>query len=270
MATRERRRRQPRGPLTAGKFPTVSVVSVVTGLCAWAAIASNGLLSKIFLPPPSEMWRVAGILFSQGYAGVSFWTNCGVSLLRLAEGFGLAVVIGTTLGIAMGRNRVISNLIYPLIEVYRPLPALAYFTLLVLALGTGEASKIAVLTLGGLPPVLLATREAAATVRQDRVEAARSMGLSPIRILMIVILPSCLPEIITGARIGFGLCFTTLVAAEMIAANSGLGWMTYQAGQYAESSVLVIGLIVMGFTGIVADLGFRLLYRRLTPWVGKA
>lgn len=256
--------------LTKRGFPLVSLLSVVIGLGFWIAIASAGIVSKLLLPPPSEMWRVATIVFTSGYAGVSFWENYVVSIARLAGGFGLAVLIGTILGVAMGRNKVVSNLIYPLIEIYRPLPALAYFTLLVLVLGAGEASKIAVLTLGGLPPVILAARDAAATVRLDRVQVAQSMGFSTAQILKIVILPSCLPDIITGARIGFGLCFTTLVAAEMIAASSGLGWMVYQAGQYAESSVVVIGLVVMGFTGILADFGFRVLYQRLSPWVGRA
>lgn len=268
-AHREDAARDPK-PGRAGGAPLTGLLSVALGLALWAALAASGLVSGILLPPPAEMARVAGIVLTEGYAGVSFWTSYAVSMARLAIGFGAAVIVGAAIGVAMGRSRVLSNLLYPLIEIYRPLPALAYFALLVLLFGTGETSKILVLFLGGLPPVVLAAREAAATVRVDRVQAARSMGLSPARILRVVILPSCLPEIVTGARIGFGLCFTTLVAAEMIAANSGLGWMVYQASQYAESAVVMIGLVAMGFTGVIADICFRLLQARLTPWVGKA
>ncbi|MGE0237641.1 MAG: ABC transporter permease [Parvibaculaceae bacterium] len=247
----------------------ISIASVVIGLAAWFALASSGLFSSILLPKPAELWRVAVMLVTEGYAGRSFWSSYAISLLRVAAGFGIAVVAGSVIGMAMGLNRTIGGLLYPLIEIYRPLPALAYYSLLVLLLGIDESSKIAVLALGGLPPIVLATWDATASVRPERVEGARSLGLSRWQVICRVIFPSCLPDILTGARIGFGLSFTTLVAAEMIAATSGLGWMVYQASQYAESAVVIVGLIVMGVTGIAVDAGFRALQSWLVPWVGK-
>ena len=250
--------------------PLASVLSVVSGLALWAAVAQSGVVSSILLPRPGEMWHIAVTLLTDGYAGKSFWLSYATSMLRVTAGFGIAVVVGTIIGLAMGRSRLVASLLYPLVEIYRPLPALAYYSLLVMMLGTGEASKITVLTLGGLPPVILAVRDGAAAVRRERIEGVRSLGLNGWQVLVRVIFPSCLPEMLVGARIAFGLSFTTLVAAEMIAATSGLGWMTYQASQYAESGVVIVGLIMMGFTGIAVDVLFRWLQAWLVPWVGKA
>lgn len=250
-------------------FSPIGAASVIIGLLLMYGLASSGLFSEILLPRPVEIWHVAVMLATDGYAGRSFWQSYAVSMLRVAAGFGTAVVLGSITGVAMGLSRPIRGLLYPVVEIYRPLPALAYYSLLVLVLGTGEASKIAVLALGGLPPVILAAMDATLSVRRERVEGARSLGLSRWQVIRIVVLPSCLADILTGARIGFGLSFTTLVAAEMIAATSGLGWMVYQASQYAESAIVIVGLIVMGFTGVVVDAAFRSIQRRLVPWMGK-
>lgn len=268
--TRDRASPEARLRTSFRRVPLASVLSVVAGLALWAAVAQSGMVSGILLPRPAEMWHVAVTLLTDGYAGKSFWQSYATSMLRVTAGFGIAVVVGTIIGIAMGRSRLVASLLYPLVETYRPLPALAYYSLLVMILGTGESSKITVLTLGGLPPVILAVRDGAAAVRRERIEGARSLGLSGWQVLVRVIFPSCLPEMLVGARIAFGLSFTTLVAAEMIAATSGLGWMTYQASQYAESGVVIVGLVVMGFTGIAVDILFRRLQAWLVPWVGKA
>lgn len=255
---------------TAGqRFSPIGAVSVVAGLALIYGLAASGHFSEILLPKPRELWQVAMMLATDGYAGRSFWQSYAVSMLRVAAGFGTAVALGSVVGVAMGLYRPVRGLLYPIVEIYRPLPALAYYSLLVLLLGTGEASKVAVLTLGGLPPVILAAMDATLSVRKERIEGVRSLGLSRWQIIRIVVLPSCLADILTGARIGFGLSFTTLVAAEMIAATSGLGWLVYQASQYAESAIVIVGLIVMGFTGVVVDAAFRALQRRLVPWMGK-
>lgn len=263
------RMRKLPGPAAGQRFSPIGAASVVIGLGLMYGLASSGFFSEILLPRPAELWQVAIMLATDGYAGRSFWQSYAVSMLRVLAGFGTAVALGSVVGVAMGLYRPIRGLLHPIVEIYRPLPALAYYSLLVLLLGTGEASKIAVLTLGGLPPVILAAMDATLSVRKERIEGARSLGLSQWQIIRMIILPSCLADILTGARIGFGLSFTTLVAAEMIAATSGLGWMVYQASQYAESAIVIVGLIVMGFTGVVVDAAFRAFQRWLVPWMGK-
>jgi taurine transport system permease protein len=233
-------------------------------------VASSGIFSSILLPTPTEIGKVASMLATEGYGGRSFWECYGISMLRVALGFGIAVILGTLMGVSMGLSRPVAGLLYPLVEVYRPLPALAYYSLLVLLLGIGEASIITVLTLGGLPPIVLSTRDAARAVNPQRIEGALSLGLTRRQIIWKVILPSCIPDLLSSSRIGFGMSFTTLVAAEMIAGTSGLGWLVYQASQYAESAVVIVGLVAMGFTGIAIDYGFRLLQNLFAPWVGKS
>lgn len=251
-------------------MPLVSILSVLGGIFIWFLVASSGIFSNILLPTPTEIGNVASMLATEGYGGRSFWECYGISMLRVALGFGIAVILGSVLGISMGLNRTVAGLLYPLVEAYRPLPALAYYSLLVLLLGIGEASIITVLTLAGLPPIILSTRDAARAVNPQRLEGAMSLGLNRRQIILKVILPSCIPDLMSSSRIGFGMSFTTLVAAEMIAGTSGLGWLVYQASQYSESAVVIVGLVAMGFTGIAIDYGFRRLQNLFSPWVGKS
>ena len=244
--------------------------SVLGGLAVWAAVAAAGWVSPIVLPSPLEVISDCWSLLAAGYAGQSLWLNCAASLLRLTEGFGLAVLFGVPIGVAMGLSWVIQGLLDPLIEAYRPLPALSYYTLLILWLGIGESSKVAVLALAGLPPIVLAAVNAVKSVRRERIEGALSLGLSAPQLIRYVVLPSCLPALLSSMRVAFGFSYTTLVAAEMIASTSGLGWMVYRASQYAAASVVIVGLLIMGGTGILVDAALNRLQQKLVPWARHA
>ena len=251
-------------------LPIFSLVSVLAGFATWQLLSQSGWFSPLVLPSPVAVWDSLLVVSTKGYAGSSLWTNLAVSIARLATGFIVAIVIGVPLGLAMGSSRRINAIFYPFIEMYRPLPSLAYLGLLVIWFGIGEVSKIVLLALAALPPIVLSSAGAVRSVRVDRIEGARSLGLEGFSLFYHVVFPSCTPDILTSIRVGFGFAYTTLVAAEMIGASSGIGWMVLNASTYVVSEVVIVGIMVIGVTGVAFDGALRALQRWLVPWTGRA
>jgi taurine transport system permease protein len=168
-----------------------------------------------------------------------------------------------------GISRYILAIFDPIIEFYRPLPPLAYYALLVLWLGIDDKSKVALLFLSAFAPLFISTVSSVQRVPQDRINGALSLGASKPKVLLYIILPSCLPDIITGLRTAIGVTYATLVAAEMVAATSGVGWMVLDASKYLRSDIVFVGIILMGGIAILIDSIIRLYQRIQFSWVGK-
>ncbi|WP_419792855.1 ABC transporter permease subunit [Pseudomonas citronellolis] len=185
--------------------------------------------------------------------------------------FFLAVLTAVPVGILMGVNRVARGIFDPLVEFYRPLPPLAYLPLVVIWMGIGEGSKILLIYLAMFAPLALSARARAGvrSVAVEQIHAAYSMGGSRRQVLFHVIVPAALLDILTGMRIAIGFGWTTLVAAEMVAATAGLGFMVLTASKFMATEV-VVGILVIGALALLFDLGMRWLERRLVPWKGKA
>lgn len=173
---------------------------------------------------------------------------------------------GAPLGLLMGHRRLIRRLFHPVIEFVRPLPPLGYYAVLVLWFGIYETSKVALLFLAAFPPIVLSTLDAVQRTPVVWVWAARSMGMSPWQLYRFVLLPASLPGIFTGIRVGLGFAFTTLVAAEMVAAHAGIGWMVLDAGRYLRNDVIFMGNVLLALTAYVLDRGVLYLRSRLMPW----
>ena len=184
-------------------------------------------------------------------------------------GFSLACLVGIPLGIAMGVSRAANAVFNPAIEFYRPLPPLGLYTLLVMWLGIGEESKLALLFLAGLPGIIIATIQAVTTIDPIYVRAARSLGATRRQLLFQVYLPGAGPIILTGMRISLGFTYTVLVAAEIVAATAGIGWMIWDAAKFLLSDVVIMGLIVLGLTGVMLDVIMRLVGKLLMPWTRR-
>lgn len=251
------------------RLPLRSVLSIGMGLAAWQAIATGGFVPAYALPAPSRIVLDFFDIARNGYGDASLWGSLFVSLARLAVGLLLAIVIGTGLGYLTAVNAIVKALFDPVFEFIRCVPPLGILGLLVGWFGIGELSKIVLLTLAALIPIVLTTSRAVTSVRAERVQGARSLGLSGPRLTRFVILPSALPDILIGIRIGFGYAFGALVAAEMIGASSGLGWMVWNASQYGQTSVVFIDIIVIGCVGFAIDMALARARGRLVPWVGR-
>lgn len=249
---------------------TLSVATLAVLLAVWWAVAALQLISPLFLPPPGQvLQKLITITGPQGFMDATLWQHLAASLTRIVIALLAAVLIGVPVGIAMGLNSTVRGILDPLIELYRPVPPLAYLPLMVIWFGIGETSKILLIYLAIFAPVAMSALAGVKSAQQVRIRAARSLGASRAQVLWLVILPGALPEILTGLRIGLGVGWSTLVAAELIAATRGLGFMVQSAGEFLATDVVLAGIAVIAIIAFLLELGLRALQRRLTPWHGE-
>ncbi|WP_368282998.1 taurine ABC transporter permease TauC [Klebsiella variicola] len=249
---------------------TLSVATLAVLLAVWWAVAALQLISPLFLPPPGQvLQKLITISGPQGFMDATLWQHLAASLTRIVIALLAAVLIGVPVGIAMGLNSTVRGILDPLIELYRPVPPLAYLPLMVIWFGIGETSKILLIYLAIFAPVAMSALAGVKSAQQVRIRAARSLGASRAQVLWLVILPGALPEILTGLRIGLGVGWSTLVAAELIAATRGLGFMVQSAGEFLATDVVLAGIAVIAIIAFLLELGLRALQRRLTPWHGE-
>ena len=208
-------------------------------------------------------------LFVDGYRNISLWEHVGTSVKRVLLGVIFGALVGIPLGFAMGLNSVARGLFDPIVEFVRPIPPLALIPLVILWLGIDEVAKIFLLFLAALFIMLIAARAGVSSVQISKVHAAYSLGASKFQVLRHVILPNALPEIFTGLRISMGVCWGTLVAAELVAADQGVGSMMMIAKNFLQTDVVVIGIIIIGAIGFAIEMFMRLLESWLIPWKGK-
>lgn len=250
--------------------PILTMLTLVSIFLAWYAIARYRVVSELFVPHPASVLEAFWEILTEGYRGVPLAQHLADSLYRVVAGFLLGVVTAVPLGLAIGYSTRVQAIFDPLIEFYRPLPPLAYYTLLVIWLGIENASKIALLYLAAFPPLSVSAMQGVRSVSPERIQGARSLGASRWQVFRYVIFPSCLPDIFTGMRVSIAFTYTTLVAAEMVAATSGIGWMVLDASKFLQSDVIFMGNILMGLTGIALDRLIRIAERRIVPWKGRA
>lgn len=259
--------RQPRVKLPNNLW--LSVATLLGILVLWWAVTALQLINPLFLPAPQQvLHQLVTIASPQGFMEATLWQHLSASLGRILVALLAAVMMGIPVGIAMGLNDKIRAVLDPLIEIYRPVPPLAYLPLMVIWFGIGETSKILLIYLAIFAPVALSAVAGVRSVELVRIRAAQALGASHGQVLRFVVLPSALPEILTGIRIGLGVGWSTLVAAELIAATRGLGFMVQSAGEFLATDVVVAGISVIAVIAFGLELGLRALQRRLTPWHG--
>jgi taurine transport system permease protein len=250
--------------------PLLTLATLGGLVVAWYAVAELRLVAPLFVPHPAAVWDAFVEISTEGYRGGTLLRHVADSLYRVLVGFLLAVVTAVPLGLWIGWSPRARAVFDPIIEFYRPLPPLAYYTLLVIWLGIEDASKIALLYLAAFPPLSVAAMAGVRGVSEERIHGAQSLGASRWQVFWCVIFPSCLPDVFTGMRVSVAFTYTTLVAAEMVAATSGIGWVVLDASKFLRSDVIFMGNIVMGLTGIGLDRLIRIAERRVVPWKGKA
>ena len=262
------RRLKWRWPLS--RQVTLSIGTLAVLLTVWWTVAALQLISPLFLPPPQQVLaKLLIIAGPQGFMDATLWQHLAASLTRIVLALLAAVLIGIPVGIAMGLSPTVRGILDPVIELYRPVPPLAYLPLMVIWFGIGETSKILLIYLAIFAPVAMSALAGVKSAQQVRIRAAQSLGASRAQVLWFVILPGALPEILTGLRIGLGVGWSTLVAAELIAATRGLGLMVQSAGEFLATDVVLAGIAVIAIIAFLLELGLRALQRRLTPWHGE-
>jgi taurine transport system permease protein len=238
-------------------------------LVGWVAATESGAVPEVFLPGPVALWDAASELVMDGYKDRPLLDHVGVSLMRVFVGFGLGAIVGTGLGLLMGWRGWVDALFAPFIEFLRPLPQLAYLVLLIIWLGIDEAPKIVLLFLAALPVAAVAARDGVRRASYARIAAARSLGAGEWQVFRYVILPSALPDILVGARLALGIVYGTLIAAEIIAGSTGLGWMIVDAGRFLRSEQVFVGVLLIGFMGVALDRLLVFAEGRIVHWAGR-
>lgn len=247
-------------------------LTLLTWIClvfAWQVIAVSGLVSSALLPSPVNVVKTFIQLCLHGYNGIPLQVHFCMTLFRLFIAVILAILIATPLGLASGRINWIYDIVDSVIQFIRPLPPLSYYMILILWIGIGEESKITLLFLAAFAPIYIACVSSVNKVDQEYVNSARSLGASEWQVFWHVILPATLPDIFAGIRTATGVAYTTVVAAEMVAATYGIGWMIINASKYLKSNVMFVGIIILGITGVVLDKGLKAVEKRLVFWEGK-
>ncbi len=237
-------------------------------ILAWYSITRFNIVESVLVPSPYEVWTTFLDILKGGYNGISLAAHLGVSFKRLFLASLAAIITSIPLGLLSGYFANIRSIVDSIIQFYRPLPPLAYYTLLILWLGIDDESKITLLFLAAFAPVYISCVSAVTKINQDYILSAESLGASQKKIFLHIVLPACLPELFTGIRTAIGVAYTTLVASEMVAATSGIGWMVIDASRYLKSDVMFVGIIIMGITGILIDMGLKFLEKKLVYWKG--
>ncbi|MEV7431710.1 ABC transporter permease subunit [Nocardioides sp. NPDC092400] len=272
---REVRRRQRLRRLA---LHTTSLAVLVLG---WWMVTRAGLVRPLYLPSPGAVWDAlvrantdhpispGSERVVRGEQNYYLWEHLLASLQRIAVGVGGGVLLGVPLGLLMGTTW-LGTLLEPYLNFLRSLPPLAYIGLLIVWFGIGDTSKIWLLFLAAFPPIAMSTISGVRGVREDQVNAVRSLGASRRQVLSAVVLPATLPEVLTGVRVATGFAWTTVVAAEIANGIPGIGGLAYLAGEQLQSALVIACIVVIGLAAIALDLGLKSLERVLVPWRGKA
>ena len=252
-----------------GNSATISVVTVAALFGFWLLITNLGLIKPLFLPSPQAVWQQFYEYLTGAANDKPLWQHFAASMGRVFLAFFLACLTAIPVGIAMGMSRVARGIFDPPIEFYRPLPPLAYLPLIIIWFGIEEMPKVLLIYLACFAPLALAARSGMKSAAQEQINAAYSMGAGYGQVILHVILPSALPEILVGMRIAIGFGWTTLVAAEMVAANVGLGQMVLNASNFLRTDIVIMGIIVIGVVAYLFDMLMRWVEKKLVPWKGR-
>ena len=231
--------------------------------------ASGWQMEPIWLPAPEAVWKRFKEIATDGYRNSTLAEHLGFSLFRVIVGFILGAIVGIPLGYAMGLSAWFRGWFDPIVEFMRPVPPLALIPLVIIWAGIGEVGKIILLFLAALWIMAIAARSGVSGVRISKVHAAYSLGASKWQIMRHVIIPNSLPEIFTGARVAMGVCWGTVVAAELVAAEKGAGMMIMVASKFQSTDIVLMGIILIGIIGFSIDMLMRWVERIMVPWKGK-
>lgn len=244
-----------------GKIKNLGLIAVL--LCVWQYVSMAVLdnTSRVLLPPPTAIFAAAWELLSSG----ELLRHTRDSLKREMVAF-LWASMSIPIGVAMGWWRSVDRQVDPLMEMLRPIPPLAWIPLSILWFGIGDAQNQFIIFLGIFFPILLNTISGVKGIELNLIRAARCLGASEGNILWRIVVKAAMPQIVTGIRVGLGVGWMALVAAELVGANSGLGFLINDARTVLRTDFIIVGMATIGMVGLLIDQAIRELGRRLLPW----
>lgn len=247
----------------------ISAASVAAVIAFWQLAARLGWLDPLLLPPPSDIVATALDLTLRGYQQTPLWKDTLVSVARATSAFAASIAVGVPLGLLMGMSGPLNAVLDPFVQFLRPLPKIALIPLTVVWFGIGEGSKFFLIFISSFLSIVVGAAAAVHSVNAARLRAARVLGANRRQIFLHVVLPHTMPDLFTSVRLSLGIGWTSLIAAELVASNVGLGWMVMSAGNYLRTDVVIVGIVLLGLIGYLLDLVLVLAQRYLVPWAGK-
>jgi NitT/TauT family transport system permease protein len=253
----------------AGKVALGSVPLLALGLLAWYLLTVNHVVFWLRfdkLPTPGQVWAT----FTAQLTTPTFYSDLGASMRRILIGFGLAAVVGTAVGIAVGRSARVSLLVRPVIEVFRPIPAIALVPIAILLFPTGEQGIVFITFFAAFFPVAVSTIHAMHALPIVWEEAARTMGAGQRSVLIHVVLPGAMPGIFSGLSVAMGVAWICVISAEMISGQFGIGYYTWQSYSLLDYPAVIVGMFSIGVLGLGTAWLVERLGRRVNRWLPRA
>lgn len=251
------------------RYVVIATLSPLAILALWAFAAARGWASPIILPPPSAIWASFLDMATNGYSGISLWTHVGASLARVSVAYVAGAALGVGLGLLRGRSRLIDAVLLAPAELLRPIPPLGLIPLFILWFGIGETSKVLLIFLSVLLIMMVNAQAGVRACSLDSLRAAQSMGAGRWQVFRFVVLPSALPQIMTGLRVAMGTALTILVASELLGGDRGLGFLILDASSFFRTTYVFAGVAVIGLIGLATDRGLAWAGRRIVHWEGR-
>lgn len=244
------------------------IVSGALGLLiflgGWELLVRLAIIDPFFLPAPSTVVRRMAQLASGPQAVL--WHDIRMSASRVLTGFALSALVGVPMGLVMGMSPLVRAALNPIVSIIRPLPALSWIPLSMLWLGIDEQQKYAIVFMGCFASVLVYTTDATLRVEQTLIMAARNLGANRLQVIRFVVLPGALPNILSGLKVVLAIAWTCVISAEMVGANSGLGFRIWTAKEWSDTGQVLVGMLSISLTVLILDVVFRILERALLPW----
>lgn len=240
----------------------ISVASVLLFLVLWEAASQNEWINPLFISSPIEIAHAAVLMVQE----VSFWENMKVSGYEFVSGFVLAILIGIPIGVLSGWNSTFNAVVNPFISGLYVTPKVALLPVIIIAFGIGPASKIVIVFLMAFFPIVMSAQKAMLTLDQNLIKAARTFSASEFQIFKTIALPSTVPFLLNGIRLGIGQGLIAVVVGELFASTAGIGYQLTSNGQNLQTDRMFVGVLVITITGIILTSLLGIIERRFSSW----
>ncbi|MBU8878603.1 ABC transporter permease [Bacillus sp. FJAT-29790] len=245
----------------------VSVCAPLVMLLLWWLVSSA--VGEKYLVSPLEIITTMGMLFTDGYVGSSLTAHIVSSLFRTIGGYLIAVGLAIPIGLWMGMNKYVSAILSPLFAVIRPIPAIAFLPLFIMWFGIGEVARVTLIFMSAFLYIVLNTYSGVKTIPNGLIQAAKNLGANRIQLFRKVIFPATLPSIMTGLKAGLAVSWAIVVAAELMAAQEGLGYMIMDAATFFRMPVVYVGIVLIGLIGLILENIISIIEKKSCHWSGK-
>lgn len=253
----------PRKPIGSGLYWALAGLGLLLPLAGWALLSAAQVVNPVFLPSPEKVVARVGQWFGED----ELLADVAISTWRVVAGWALSALIALPLGLFIGTWRCVQALLEPLTDFIRYMPAVAFVPLVMLWVGIDEGAKVAIIFIGTFFQMVLMVAEDVRRVPMAQIEAAQTMGATTREVVEKVILPSAKPALLDTLRVTMGWAWTYLVVAELVAANSGLGYSILKAQRFLQTDKIFAGILLIGLIGLAIDQLFRLAHRKAFPWL---